>query len=51
VTLATIGYGDLASGTLIGKIFTILSVFAGVRNLGFFLSTLARSTTRGALRD
>jgi hypothetical protein len=51
VTLATIGYGDLAPATRIGKIFTILYVFAGVGILGLFLSTVARSSTRGALQD
>jgi hypothetical protein len=51
VTLATIGYGDLAPVTRIGKIVTILYVFAGVGTLGLFLSTVARSSTQSALRD
>jgi hypothetical protein len=51
VTLATIGYGDLAPATRIGKIFTILYVFTGVGILGLFLSTVARSSTRNALQD
>jgi voltage-gated potassium channel len=51
VTLATIGYGDLTPATRIGKIFTILYVFAGVGILGLFLSTVARSSTRGALQE
>lgn len=51
VTLATIGYGDLAPVTRIGKIFTILYVFAGVGTLGLFLSAVARSSTRQALQQ
>jgi hypothetical protein len=51
VTLATIGCGDLAPVTRIGKIFTIFYVFAGVGTLGLFLSTVARSSTQSALRD
>lgn len=51
VTLATIGYGDLAPATRIGKLFTILYVFAGVGILGLFLSTVARSSTQRALKE
>lgn len=36
-TLATVGYGDLAPATSLGKIFTIIYVFAGV---GVFLSLI-----------
>ena len=51
VTLATIVYGDLAPAMRMGKIFTTLYVFAGVGILGLFLSTVARSSTRGDLQD
>ena len=51
VTLATIGYGDLAPATRIGKIFTIGYVFAGVGTLGLFLGAVARSSTRQSLLD
>lgn len=49
VTLATIGFGDLAPATRIGKIFTIFYVFVGVGTLGLFLSAVARSSTRSTL--
>lgn len=51
VTLATIGYGDQVPVTRIGKIFTIIYVFVGVGTLGLFLSTVARASTKGSLRD
>lgn len=49
VTLATIGFGDLAPATRIGKIFTIFYVFVGVGTLGLFLSAVARTSARSAL--
>jgi voltage-gated potassium channel len=52
VTLATIGYGDVAPTTRLGKAFTILYIFVGVGTLGLFISTVARTTLRQtAFRD
>ncbi len=43
-TLATVGYGDFAPATAIGKIFTIFFVLAGVGVLVVFASEVARQT-------
>jgi voltage-gated potassium channel len=43
-TLATVGYGDFAPETAIGKIFTIFFVLAGVGVLVAFASEVARQT-------
>jgi voltage-gated potassium channel Kch len=42
VTLATVGYGDLAPRTSIGKIFTTIYIFAGVGIIGTYFSLLLR---------
>lgn len=50
-TLATVGYGDLAPQTAIGKVFTMFFVLAGVGVVVVFASEVARQTisrtTRG----
>ena len=38
VTLATVGYGDLAPQTSFGKVFTTFYIFAGVGILTTFIS-------------
>jgi voltage-gated potassium channel len=43
-TLATVGYGDFAPKTDIGKVFTIFFVLAGVGVLVVFASEVARQT-------
>ncbi|HKO33517.1 MAG TPA: potassium channel family protein [Candidatus Limnocylindria bacterium] len=43
-TLATVGYGDFAPKTEIGKVFTIFFVLAGVGVLVVFASEVARQT-------
>jgi voltage-gated potassium channel Kch len=50
VTLATIGYGDLAPRTDAGKAFTVLYVLLGIGIVGGFLTVLARAPyLRGSL--
>ena len=47
VTIATVGYGDLAPHTALGKIFTIFYIFAGI---GIFVpaaTSVAQATLRG----
>ena len=43
-TLATVGYGDFAPKTDIGKVFTIFFVLAGVGVVVVFASEVARQT-------
>jgi voltage-gated potassium channel len=42
VTLATVGYGDLAPRTTAGKLFTTFYIFIGVGILATFFSFLVR---------
>ena len=42
VTLATVGYGDLAPRTPAGKLFTTFYIFVGVGLLATFFSFLVR---------
>ena len=42
VTLATVGYGDLAPKTAVGKLFTTFYIFVGVGILATFFSFLVR---------
>ena len=42
VTLATVGYGDLAPRTTAGKLFTTFYIFVGVGILATFFSFLVR---------
>jgi hypothetical protein len=49
VTLATIGYGDLAPTTKGSKLFTICYIFVGVGTLGVFISAVSRASLRRSL--
>jgi voltage-gated potassium channel len=51
VTIATVGYGDLAPHTAAGKIFTIAYIFAGI---GIFVSAVtafAQATLRAGMHS
>lgn len=41
MTLTTVGFGDFAPKTDIGKLFTVLYVFSGVGIMGSYLTTIA----------
>ncbi|MFH1391349.1 MAG: potassium channel family protein [Candidatus Diapherotrites archaeon] len=44
ITLTTVGYGDLAPKTDIGKIFTIVYVFAGLILILGFVNSIVKQT-------
>lgn len=48
VTIATVGYGDLASQTALGKLFTIGYLFAGIALFAAAVTALAQATLRSA---
>jgi voltage-gated potassium channel len=43
-TLTTVGLGDLAPHTTLGKLFTTVYIFAGLGLLAGFLNTVAKAT-------
>ena len=43
-TLTTVGFGDPAPATALGKIFTILYIFVGLSVIGGFINVLAKHT-------
>src|ERR687894_2462030 len=43
-TLTTVGLGDLAPKTTIGKIFMMIYIFAGLRIIVGFIETVAKET-------
>ena len=45
-TLTTVGLGDLASKTTIGKLFTVIYIFAGLSIIVGFIETVAKETLR-----
>ena len=49
-TLTTVGLGDLAPTTSVGKLFTVFYIFAGLSLVLGFIETLAKETFRGRTR-
>jgi hypothetical protein len=43
-TLTTVGLGDLAPKTTIGKLFTVVYIFAGIGIILGFIDTVAKET-------
>jgi len=43
-TLTTVGFGDPAPATALGKIFTIVYIFVGLGVIGGFINVLAKNT-------
>jgi voltage-gated potassium channel len=43
-TLTTVGLGDLAPTTTLGKLFTVLYIFVGLGIIGGFINNLAKHT-------
>jgi voltage-gated potassium channel Kch len=51
VTLATVGYGDLAPATDVGRLFTILYLFVGLGILAEFIRLASRAPRGRRTRD
>jgi voltage-gated potassium channel len=43
-TLTTVGFGDPAPTTTLGKLFTVLYIFVGLGIIGGFINVLAKHT-------
>jgi voltage-gated potassium channel Kch len=46
-TLTTVGLGDLSPQTTIGKLFTVVYIFAGIGIILGFIDTVAKESLRG----
>lgn len=49
-TLTTVGLGDLARQTTLGKLFTVVYIFAGLSIILGFIDTVAKETLRQQAR-
>jgi voltage-gated potassium channel len=49
-TLTTVGFGDPAPATAVGKIFTIVYIFVGLGVIGGFINVLAKHTFARRMR-
>jgi voltage-gated potassium channel Kch len=49
-TLTTVGLGDLAPTTTMGKLFTVIYIFAGLSIILGFIDTVAKETLRRRTR-
>src|SRR3712207_8938089 len=49
-TLTTVGLGDLSRTTTLGKLFTVVYIFAGLSLVLGFIETVAKETFRSRLR-
>jgi voltage-gated potassium channel len=45
-TLTTVGFGDLAPKTALGKLYTVLYLFVGLGIIGGFINTVAKESWR-----
>ncbi len=45
-TLTTVGVGDLTPATTLGKLFTVVYIFAGLSIILGFIDTVAKETLR-----
>lgn len=51
VTIATVGFGDLTPHTVIGKIFTIIYIIAGIGLFASAVASLAKAILRAGASD
>jgi voltage-gated potassium channel len=49
-TLTTVGLGDLSPTTTLGKLFTVIYIFAGLSLVLSFIETVAKETFRSRMR-
>jgi voltage-gated potassium channel len=49
-TLTTVGLGDLSPTTTLGKLFTVIYIFAGLSLVLGFIDTVAKETFRSRMR-
>ena len=49
-TLSTVGLGDLSPTTTLGKLFTVIYIFAGLSLVLGFIETVAKETFRSRMR-
>jgi voltage-gated potassium channel len=49
-TLTTVGLGDLTPNTTLGKLFTVIYIFAGLSFVLGFIDTIAKETFRSHTR-